>query len=950
MLGSLNTWLGGADQARPITVARLRRSLLGGGASRWSVAALLLILTAATPATAQVIPSISGDANCDGLLSDSDVAHIAAELSDGDGDLAADADGGALASCSGADANGDGRLTAADLLAVMTILRGQSSEIFAPGPQITYVGVAAADGTVLEAERTMPIATFRSVAPLGFRIVVEATVGPSRLAVGRTVFDYDPLDPSRVPDIQVLLSRSVGDGSLPVCDTTQGGIAGSVPSSYAEDQVVADRLNDLGCRFLAVGNPAVACTVDDFDRRAFVDGDSQVQFCMNVSSLEAFADGETIVTARVLDIAGNPGSPVQASIFVGLGTPPTEPPTSTPTATPPPATSTSTAPPDTATAVATPSSTRTPTTPTGVPTASVTGTLPATFTETATRTPTATRSNTASATRTRTATPRSTATATSTRTVTRTATRTDTMGPTPTGTLPTATRTLVPTRTPRPTFTSTRTHTATRTSTPSHSATFTRTRPFTRTSTPTPTPTGPTATPSETRTFTNTPTRSATPTPTPSLTRTHTATRTATSTPTTPGAPTFTHTRTATRTATATPTTPSAPTFTRTRTPTRTPTATPTTPGAPTFTRTRTPTRTATPTNTRTRTQTQTPTRSATVTPTTPGAPTFTSTRTPTRSPTPTSTRTETRTGTATRTRTPSATPTRTGTLPPTATFTLTRTASVTRTPTRSATPTATPTSTRTRTQTRTPTQTGTATASPTASQTPTASRTRTASSTPTESRTPTITRTPTQTRTPSNTPRPGAEVTFLGLTRPDDTLVEPVGVSPQGYPIFDRPLGFSFSIVVEGRPISPLRGMGESAFRWDPGDPTVRPDLEVIVSNPLGNGSTLVCDNEPPDIGGVPSSTGFLDDQQVANAVNDFGCRFVNGEGVPTARGPNDACTAFADGLFHFVDSTSRVQFCGQIAEPFAFPVGETQVTVRLRDRFGAVGPASAMIIRVRP
>jgi hypothetical protein len=192
--------------------------------------------------------------------------------------------------------------------------------------------------------------------------------------------------------------------------------------------------------------------------------------------------------------------------------------------------------------------------------------------------------------------------------------------------------------------------------------------------------------------------------------------------------------------------------------------------------------------------------------------------------------------------------------------------------------------------------------------------------------------------------------VSFLGLTRPDDTLIAPVGVSNGGLPIFQRPLGYLFSLVVEGRPFALSRGIGDSSFRWSSSDPEVRPDLEMIVSNPLGDASAAVCDDMPPMIGGVPSSPDFLSTQAVANAVNDLGCRFVNGEGLPIGRGPNEACTTFSDGGSRFVESSSRVQFCGFIAEPFRFPIGDTVVTVRLRDRFGAVGPAASMIVRVLP
>jgi hypothetical protein len=301
-----------------------------------------------------------------------------------------------------------------------------------------------------------------------------------------------------------------------------------------------------------------------------------------------------------------------------------------------------------------------------------------------------------------------------------------------------------------------------------------------------------------------------------------------------------------------------------------------------------------------------------------------------------TSTRTLTATATVTRTPTDTRTPT------PTRTQTLTPTRTRTPTPTLTFTVTGTPTNT------RTPTGTATFTQTRTASATPTITQTRTATRTPTVTPTPTQTRTPTETRTPTNTPRPGVEVSFLGLARPDDTLIDSVGLSSEGYPIFERPLGHLFSLVVEGRPFALSRGVGESSFRWSPSDPTLRPDLEMIVSNPLGDGSAAVCDSMPPMIGGVPSSPDFLATQQVANAVNDLGCRFVNGQGLPIGRGPLEACTTFADGGSRFVEATSRVQFCGFISEPFGFPVGDTKVTVRLRDRFGVVGPSASMIVRV--
>jgi hypothetical protein len=185
--------------------------------------------------------------------------------------------------------------------------------------------------------------------------------------------------------------------------------------------------------------------------------------------------------------------------------------------------------------------------------------------------------------------------------------------------------------------------------------------------------------------------------------------------------------------------------------------------------------------------------------------------------------------------------------------------------------------------------------------------------------------------------------VSFVGIARPDDTLDEPVGVTKEGWPIFERPFGYGFTIIIEGRtPNNRIPGLSTfDDFGW--------PDLQIIVSRPLGDGSPTVCDDMPPVIGGVPASASFAETQEISNAINDFGCRFVDGSGLPTGRGSSeDACTRFPDGTFHFVDPTSRAQFCGPIAPPFGFAVGETTVTVRLRDQNGNAGPPTSFVIRV--
>jgi len=215
---------------------------------------------------------------------------------------------------------------------------------------------------------------------------------------------------------------------------------------------------------------------------------------------------------------------------------------------------------------------------------------------------------------------------------------------------------------------------------------------------------------------------------------------------------------------------------------------------------------------------------------------------------------------------------------------------------------------------------------------------------------TPSITRTPSQTGTPTVTARPGADITYVGLARADDMVIDPIGMTSQGWPIYQRPVGYLFTIVVEAKPGPSHRAVGNSSFQSDLNDPTVRPDLEIIVSRPLGDGSPAVCDNMPPIIGGVPASPSFDLTQPISNAINDFGCRFVNGSGQPIGRAPGEACTVFSDGEFHFVNSASMIQFCAGIAAPFGFPMGDTVVMVRARDVTGAPGPPASFVVRVMP
>ncbi|MCX8073032.1 MAG: hypothetical protein N3C12_11350 [Candidatus Binatia bacterium] len=310
-----------------------------------------------------------------------------------------------------------------------------------------------------------------------------------------------------------------------------------------------------------------------------------------------------------------------------------------------------------------------------------------------------------------------------------------------------------------------------------------------------------------------------------------------------------------------------------------------------------------------------------------------------------------------TATSTPTATPSVSPAPPHTATRMPTRTAlpsaSASATSTRSPTvrtPTASPSPTRTLAATLTLSPTATsASATPPRTRTPTVTRSSTPTATGTllvASPTPTRTRSATRTPTASVAPASGPIVTFLGITRADDTLIAPTGVTADGIPIFERPTGAGFNIVVEGRPGTSNVPVGSVTFRENG-----PPDVQVFVSRPLGDGSAAVCDRLPPRAGGVPAVDPpvFSDAAEVINALNDLGCRFLDGGGQPRGRGRTDACVLKPDGGFDFVVSSSTIQFCGFIDVATRFPPGEVRITVRLRDESGQTGPIAQMILRIQ-
>jgi hypothetical protein len=157
----------------------------------------------------------------------------------------------------------------------------------------------------------------------GFLIYIEARPGVSGRPVGTSTFNYSATDPNVLPDLQLVASRVLGNGSTAVCDTgpvpRPGGVPAVSPPLFGGTQAVSNAINDFGCRFDARTSSSLACTRDAFQQtESFVDGRSTVQFCtsLGIGTEMAFPPGDTILTARVRDLIGQPGPPVSIVIRV----------------------------------------------------------------------------------------------------------------------------------------------------------------------------------------------------------------------------------------------------------------------------------------------------------------------------------------------------------------------------------------------------------------------------------------------------------------------------------------------------------------------------------------------------------------------------------------------------------------------------------------------------------
>ena len=189
------------------------------------------------------------------------------------------------------------------------------------GPIVTAFGLADVNGTFIRSSDSdsagRPIFVHQGGA--GFVIFIEGRPGLSRLRVGTDLLKSTAGDAANQPDLQVESTHNLGDGSATVCDKNlpaPGGVPGIDPPDFSQIQAVSDALNDLSCRFKSFVETDFACTQDRDGNFIFGNPISTVQFCALVNNSLTFPVGDTVLTARLLDRAGQAGSQVQIVVRI----------------------------------------------------------------------------------------------------------------------------------------------------------------------------------------------------------------------------------------------------------------------------------------------------------------------------------------------------------------------------------------------------------------------------------------------------------------------------------------------------------------------------------------------------------------------------------------------------------------------------------------------------------
>jgi hypothetical protein len=199
-----------------------------------------------------------------------------------------------------------------------------------------------------------------------------------------------------------------------------------------------------------------------------------------------------------------------------------------------------------------------------------------------------------------------------------------------------------------------------------------------------------------------------------------------------------------------------------------------------------------------------------------------------------------------------------------------------------------------------------------------------------------------------------GPTITHFGVIDATTNLVPPIGFDAARRPIYNRSAGAGFLLVVEARAGHDGQSPGDSTVPYLSGATERDPDLQMILSNALGDGDPTVCDVTPPNLGGVPATApfDFTSDPALLDHIDDMGCRFDSGQGQHAGvRESSEACTYTGGEPFGytFVDRGSGIQYCAEIASAWAFPAGDTIVAARVKDaKTGNFGAPREIVVRI--
>jgi len=212
------------------------------------------------------------------------------------------------------------------------------SSTSATGPVITFIGITRADDGLVHPVEISPegVPIYTRLAGTtggasGFRLVVEGKPGTSGAALALSTFN---MEMGQLPDLQIQVNRPLGNGSAAVCDSVQptpgpgttppGGVPAIDPPNFTASLSLANTINDLACRFRdglgdtsGIGNEIDGCVkMEPTEDYGFVSPESTSQFCGFVSAILQFPRGDTLVSVRLRDVAGNVGAPAQMVIRV----------------------------------------------------------------------------------------------------------------------------------------------------------------------------------------------------------------------------------------------------------------------------------------------------------------------------------------------------------------------------------------------------------------------------------------------------------------------------------------------------------------------------------------------------------------------------------------------------------------------------------------------------------